>query len=354
VSGEGAGAPRAGATPGSGGHVRSETGRADGRTPETVSGERPRDGTPAPRTDTAPGTSEHAGPRPGGHDPRTAPASAGDPNGRGDTNPNRTGDGARPDGTSATGPGDIATSRDGGTDPRPGHLDPDGIRRFDSDADGERYGEDHLGETFRNLPPELQNAVRWYTRQSFPNPFLRPGSDLGGFLRWAAGDVQPGWHLFEMHGGRAPSIADIYAAVRRADLTPEQRHIVNDVLNHADPESRLEAWLDYSGQRGFLTRYFGTFPAEADFWHRIDEIDRALNQRLPEGVQIQRGLHDVRFMIDAQGNPVGGGDPRSLVGTTQTEQAYMSTSLGENPTVVDGKPFAIRLHLNLPVGSPGL
>jgi hypothetical protein len=59
-------------------------------------------------------------------------------------------------------------------------------------------------------------------------------------------------------------------------------------------------------------------------------------------------------MIDAQGNPVGGGDPRSLVGTTQTEQAYMSTSLGENPTVVDGKPFAIRLHLNLPVGSPGL
>ncbi|MGH3392958.1 MAG: ADP-ribosyltransferase [Actinomadura sp.] len=248
--------------------------------------------------------------------------------------------------------GETATSED--ADSLPGHMDADGIRRFDSDADGERYGEDHLGDTYRGLPPDEQNAVQWYTRQSFPNPFLRPGSDLGGYLQWAGSDVQPGWHLFEMNGGRAPSLGDVYDAAARTDLTPDQRHIVNDILNDHNPGARLEAWLNYAGQRGFLTRYFGTFPTESDFWHRIDEIDRALDQPLPEGVQVQRGLHDVRFMIDAQGDPLGGGDPQSLVGTTQTEPAYMSTSLGVNPTIVDGNPFTYRLHLNLPEGSPGL
>ncbi|MBC6466060.1 ADP-ribosyltransferase [Actinomadura alba] len=254
-------------------------------------------------------------------------------------------DNADPDGAD---PDHDGADPGGHTDPLPGRVE-DGIRRFDSDADGERYGEERLGDVYRNLPPDLQNAVRWYTRQSFPNPFLRPGADLPAALHRAWNSVQPGWHLFEMNGGRPPSIADIYDASRRTDLTPDQRSIVDDILRRPDPEARLEEWLNYSGHRGFLARYFDGFPSEADFWHRIDEIDRALDQPLPEGVQVQRGLHDVSFMDGFDPS-----NPRALEGTTQTEPAYMSTSLGRTPAVVDGNPFKFNLHINVPEGSPGL
>ncbi len=137
--------------------------------------------------------------------------------------------------------------------------------------------------------------------------------------------------------------------MQRTDLTPSQRAIVDDILRNPNPGMRLEQWLNKAGQRGFLTQYFGKFPAVADVTHRINELDAALNHPLPEGVQTQRGLHDVKFM--------DGFDPKNikaLEGKVQTEPGYMSTSLGKDPAVVDGNPFEYNLHLNVPKGAPGL
>lgn len=231
----------------------------------------------------------------------------------------------------------------------PGHVDEDGIRRFDNDADGEAYGERRLGGTYDALPDTQADAVREYTRHSWPyNGILRGLEDLPTNLWNWWNDVEPGWHIFEMNGGRAPSIGDIYDAAHRADLTPEQRQIVNDILSADDPGMRLEQWIRHSGVRGVIARTFGHFPTEADFRERIRLIDEALSHPLPEGVEVQRGLHSVDFMDGYSGSM------ESLVGTRQTEEAYMSTALGDRPPTVDGHEMPIRLHLDVPEGSRGL
>ncbi|WP_131736236.1 WXG100-like domain-containing protein [Actinomadura roseirufa] len=239
-------------------------------------------------------------------------------------------------------------------DPRPGHVDPDGVRRFDTDSDGAAYGENHLAHVYNNLPPELQNALRWYTRQSMPNLYLRPGADLAGNLQHLTDEHSRLWHMVQLNDKKVPSLADVERMAARPDLQPHQRDIVNQVLHSPDPGRRLSEMVSAARHRRFLRGYFGEQPTVEAFNRRIGELDRALGQPLPEAVQATRGLHDIDFLRALDGGALAGRDPSWLVGTTQTEPGYMSTSLGENPAVVDNNPFEYRIRINLPEGAHGV
>ncbi|WP_131903026.1 ADP-ribosyltransferase [Actinomadura rubrisoli] len=265
-------------------------------------------------------------------------------------------DGYAPGHREGTRPGDDAEAR-GWRDwfRREGHVDPDGFRRFNTNEEGERYGENRLAHVYQNLPPQLQHAVYQYTVQSMPNPFLRPGADVAGYLNNLRLEDNYVRHLAALNGGSMPFHPDELRRMwSRPDLTDYQRQIIRHVLTQARPDLRLQEMWSNFGQREHLREYLGAEPTPDAFWRRINELDHALNQPLPEPVQALRGLHDVSFLRAADGNPLGGRHPLMLVGSMQSEPAYMSTSLGADTTQVDGQGFRYRLHLDVPAGSPGL
>ncbi|GAA3386787.1 hypothetical protein GCM10017752_00130 [Streptomyces roseoviridis] len=82
-----------------------------------------------------------------------------------------------------------------------------------------------------------------------------------------------------------------------------------------------------------------------DVLRNIDEVDRALAGRpLPEDVMVVRGQGVSHFGVD---------NPGDLVGKTQTDPAYMSTSLGDHPvSAFKDKPGI--LHLRVPEGTDAI
>lgn len=244
---------------------------------------------------------------------------------------------------------------------RPPHLDegrigPDGCRRFSDDAAGERYGENRLAHVYRNLPPNLRNAIYQYTVQSFPNGPLRTGHpNMDPYFDGLRRDSHSLWVLTHLNGEWTPTTrAELERIWFRPDLTPDQRALVHYALSQPHPEMFLYTLGERHRQLEFLRGYFGAEPTQATFLNRIAELDAAVDQPLPEPVQVIRGLHDISFMSARDGHPLGNRSPSLLIGTEQQELAYMSTSLGATPAVIDGDPYSIRIELDVPAGSRGL
>ncbi|MBF6144937.1 ADP-ribosyltransferase [Nocardia nova] len=234
----------------------------------------------------------------------------------------------------------------------------DGYRHFSTDAAGEQYGERVLGHVLDSLPPELRNAVHAYTVQSLPNGFLRAGDPLGSVAHYFQHleNESHGVHaLAPLNGGRMPgSRADLENMLRNPHATDVQRAWIQHTLAAPDVFTRVnEMWGNYQ-RHNQLHGYFGEPPTVDAFRRRIAAIDAALNRPLPEPISAIRGMHDISFLTAGDGRPLGSRDPRELIGASQTERGYMSTSLGANPTVVDGRPFEYRMRLDLPEGTHGL
>ncbi|MFF0500924.1 ADP-ribosyltransferase [Nocardia aobensis] len=234
----------------------------------------------------------------------------------------------------------------------------DGYRHFSTDAAGEQYGERVLGHVLEGLPPELRNAVHAYTVQSLPNGFLRAGDPLGsvGHYFQHLENESHGVHaLAPLNSGRMPgSRAELENMLRNPHATDVQRAWIQHTLAAPDVFTRVnEMWGNYQ-RHNQLHGYFGEPPTVDAFRRRIAAIDAALNRPLPEPVSAIRGMHDISFLTAGDGRPLGSRDPRELIGVSQTERGYMSTSLGANPTVVDGRPFEYRMRLDLPEGTHGL
>ncbi|BCB82513.1 ADP-ribosyltransferase [Phytohabitans flavus] len=258
-----------------------------------------------------------------------------------------------------------------------GHRNENGVWEFDSDAAGEAFGENLLGQDFLRLPPDQQAAVREYTRHSWPyNAIARTDEAHELLQRWwdSAGTADAVRALF---GGHVPTLSDVYArAQRNAPRGTLERWLVDQVLS--EPPSRQAAVLNRivtdDGVRGMLIRTFGgRFPTEADIRARMALIDEAMRTTpLRHGVQAHRGLQEINFMRDAAGNamnfqrdasgrwlneygrPLTAGDIRQrLVGTTQAANGYMSTSLGTAPAFA-GNDHPFRLVLDVPPSNPAI
>ncbi|GAB2721981.1 ADP-ribosyltransferase [Nocardia thraciensis] len=239
-----------------------------------------------------------------------------------------------------------------------GRIGPDGYRRFDTDSAGERYGENRLGNVYRSLPRELAQAIRLYTRQSMPNGFLRnadPAGSAGRYFNHLLNERHGVGALAALNGGRMPSsVRELANLWNHPGATDVQRAWIRHVLSSPNPGVRLNNLWSNAQQYNFLHGYFGEPPTADAFNRRVAAIDAALAHPLPEPIQAIRGLHDLSFLRAPDGQPLGSRDPRILQGTSQLDRGYMSTTLGANPTVVDGNPFEHRMNLRLPPGTHGL
>ncbi|MFV2199155.1 ADP-ribosyltransferase, partial [Nocardiopsis sp. LOL_012] len=241
----------------------------------------------------------------------------------------------------------------------PGALDPRGVRYFTSDRDGEIYGEQVLDAPrhphgFTNLPQDQQEAVHAYTNSAVPyNGVLRAAgiqAKLEHLRELFLFNRGKNWPLYELAGPAYPSkptLDDIANAAARLDtLSPEQRDLVQRIMESEDPDRELARFIRKPDIAELLVNSFGTFPTLNDIEQRLDLIDRALDHPLPEPILVHRALEEVDFMQGLDREAV-----RSLEGTVQTEPGYLSASLGTASSIT-GRRFQLRL--TLPAGSRGL
>ncbi|MFE9575111.1 ADP-ribosyltransferase [Nocardia sp. NPDC006044] len=232
-----------------------------------------------------------------------------------------------------------------------------GIRHFDSNREGEEYGDRYLSETFRRLPPECRREVLRYT--DFANPYnliLRPrglmdSTVMENSLRALYFNVDNGLELFHLVDGTTPGLSDLFKALNRTDINRTQRDLIRRIDSSPTPRWELQKILRLnSGMRGCFMAAFDGWPRWSDVEQRILLLDRALDHPLPEGLRIHRNLVDPIFMMD-------GNSPFELVGTEWHEPSYISGSLGKTPIQQPGLKHGIcstQLHLDAPEGTPGL
>ncbi|WP_308188683.1 ADP-ribosyltransferase [Streptomyces sp. MNU89] len=259
----------------------------------------------------------------------------------------------------------------------------DGIRRFTENADrtrqfseseqnvnAERYGEAELGHHMRDLPRDQRRAALEYSEYGWVyNEILRAVDDPEELLEsWRDPVMYPGPRVTLQrilgttgtgrHGRYTPE--DIAAALSRPGLVDVDEGKLRGILDVGSPGDTPEQvrskqlrtiarWMKkYASPRERLTLSFGgTYPTPEDFLERNVLIDEATrSHRLPEGLEVHRSLRNVNFMEGY--SPLG---LDRLIGTTQREPGFMSTSVGGESTFAS-QPF--RLRINVPEGSPAL
>ncbi|WP_306368967.1 ADP-ribosyltransferase [Nocardiopsis sp. CC223A] len=180
---------------------------------------------------------------------------------------------------------------------RSGHTGPDGVRRFETDADGQAYGDLVLGHRFPSLTDEQQNSARAYTKNAqFYNDFSRHG--------------------------------DPEAEVRRLSSAPFFTSWVQKWFGHtATPDNAAETL--------------------AVLREAMSLLDRAM-EPVPERIEVRRSAFSVGFMAPP-GRPYT--DPTDLIGTEFVERGFLSGSLGSE-TVNRTAEFQFRL--DVPAGHPAL
>ncbi|ASU59010.1 hypothetical protein CGQ36_16195 [Nocardiopsis dassonvillei] len=183
-------------------------------------------------------------------------------------------------------------------DDRPGHVGPDGVRRFATDGDGAGYGKLVLGGRFPSLTAEQQNSARAYTKNAqFYNDFSRHASPESEVLRLSEHRFFGAW-VEKWFGGHIPS-----------------------------KENAEETW-------GLLR-------------DGMDMLDRAM-EPVPETVEVRRSVFGVGFMAPP-GRPFH--DPTDLIGTEFVERGFLSGSLGVETV---NQAAAYQFHLAVPAGHPAL
>ncbi|MFJ9558402.1 ADP-ribosyltransferase [Nocardiopsis sp. NPDC101807] len=183
-------------------------------------------------------------------------------------------------------------------DDRPGHVDPDGVRRFATDDEGAGYGKLVLGDRFPSLATEQQDSARAYTKNAqFYNDFSRHSSPETEVLRLSGHRFFGAW-VEKWFGGHTPT-----------------------------RENAEKTW-------GLLRE-------------GMDLLDRA-TEPIPETVEVRRSVFSVGFMAPP-GRPFH--DPTDLIGTEFVERGFLSGSLGVETV---NQTAAYQFHLSVPAGHPAL
>ncbi|MFC8042848.1 toxin glutamine deamidase domain-containing protein [Nocardia sp. NPDC057353] len=254
-----------------------------------------------------------------------------------------------------------------------GRLDPSGTRVFDTEDAGLNYGETVL-DRWPQLTAEQKHAVWAYHLSPAYNTLLRDGGDALQRTyerqRAAAANLDV---LTELTGSQDPSLDDLAAyhtgPSHPSDVLPDPARAyqatraLQSIFGTASP-SATHTQLVADGRHyrqitePLYLRYLGSAtPHPFTLRRAVDTLDRAM-QPLPntEPIRVVRGIDQIEFLRGRDGRrmryPYALDD---LVGTTQHEPGYLSTTVGPDlATMGDGREFSYRLDLTVPPGTPGL
>lgn len=225
-------------------------------------------------------------------------------------------------------------------------------RRFATNAEAEAYGESVLGPIRDRLPDDELRGAYLYTKSSWFNVIVRHDDPEQQFNRLAQ-DFRRHQTLTEVTGKPFPTMADVALLVRRELGDPAHRSLVESIMKHPGPSTRLTEMKRNAHIFTILRETYGTGLTPAVLKQHLATLDRAVDQTLPEPLQVSRGLRDIEFMVvDERGTPLGNQDPKNLLGTVQRERGYISGCLG--PELPGEFHSRYRLDLDLPDGAKGL
>lgn len=253
-----------------------------------------------------------------------------------------------------------------------GYLGADGARVFDTDAAGLNFGETVLN-SWHELTSRQQRAVQAYDQMPIANTLLRRGEEqmqqyLDRFHHRAAaldlltrltGPERPSiTTLAQLHSAGEDSLHDTIADPDRRTRTWQLLRVIFENRNPEGLLNQIFADADFHVHiRAHFQRYFGTEPRVGTILHEISLLDEATQRRLPiaEDLRVVRGLENIGFMRDPNGNRLEDNDPSLLEGTVQTEPGYLSTSVSRDlVTIPGGRRYNYRLNLTVPIGGRGL
>ncbi|MFE3954959.1 ADP-ribosyltransferase [Nocardia sp. NPDC059091] len=231
------------------------------------------------------------------------------------------------------------------------------FRRFENNDNGREYGETELGPIRDALPHDELESLRSYSWNSSVNDLLRMENPQHELDKQANALLQRD-AMKEVFGGRfAPDADKLEAHVNRPDLSEEQRaaiernrELLDEILNDPYRQGVLESiWKDASHYEK-MQRQLGGEPTLDSIRNYVATLDRATSQPVPENLVAVRSIKSVEFMRGQDGELLGGRDPMQLEGTVQTDEGYLSTTLGATPP---GSPRYV-LELEIPEGTPAV
>lgn len=228
------------------------------------------------------------------------------------------------------------------------------VRRFSTNVDGERFGEQFLGPTRDSLAPNEFRELYQYTVNSWINFVLRE-PDPSGYLNNLAQAHNTYLTLSTLTGTNyMPTLDHLNWLRSHPGVTTQQRQVIDSILMSPDPVDSIRGIWSQAGTYWAMWKDFGQPPTVDVLGAHCRGLDQALTQPIPERVEVVRGLRSVHFFtIDENGTELGpGGDPHQLVGTRQIEPGYISSSLGATPPPQFNHQF--RMELEIPPGTPAV
>ncbi|MET8422574.1 ADP-ribosyltransferase [Nocardia sp. NPDC004860] len=231
------------------------------------------------------------------------------------------------------------------------------FRRFENNDGGREYGETEFGPIRDALPHDELESLRSYSWNSAINDLLRmenPQHELDK----QANALQQRNAVKEIFGGHyAPNANKLEAHVNRPDLSEAQRaaiernrELLDEILNDPYRQGVLESIWEDAKHYEKMQRQLGGEPTVESLRDYVATLDRATSQPLPENLVAVRGIKSVEFMRGPDGELLGSRDPMQLAGTVQTDEGYLSTTLGATPP---GSPRYV-LEIEIPEGTPAV
>ncbi|WP_280271643.1 GNAT family N-acetyltransferase [Nocardia wallacei] len=231
-----------------------------------------------------------------------------------------------------------------------------GIRRFDTDREGELYGEQHLGYMFKNLSPAQQEvAIQWTVGSRAFNELLRPDglpepAELARRLNDWYENPADEWRVRGLIVGAVPTLEEVYALEGRTDLSPAQARVVSRVLSSENPARELSrVFPKNASMKPVLTVSYGKWPTAEEIIQRTHLLDESVNNPLPEGLRVECGFRnwDLLKVVSS---------PYELVGRQFMYPGYRAASLGKRLDTFDMPTRAYVAHMTLdaPKGTPAL
>ncbi|MFB4317475.1 hypothetical protein [Actinomadura sp. 21ATH] len=209
------------------------------------------------------------------------------------------------------------------------------------------------GGADRDLAPDLRDALDHFASNRMHAALLHPNADPGPGLDHLRLQRYTAQRLTDLNDGVMPGADDVARLLLRPNLAPIDGIVLRDLASDPAGAARLHQMAVDARRHDDLRAILGEKPTRDSFNAMRDRLDDALARPITEPGQVVRDLDDPGALRLAEGGMLGARDPRSLVGTVQTEPGYVSIP-PHDPDSGDGPRSNYRLRLDVPEGAQGV